>query len=363
MADATSGCERDVPRRVVENVPPPRGMNSVLASLTSVLRAHGEDVTYAYLMGVSSRAFRLQFNWCPSAPHSFCGFNTFEPALRATGYEVKDYPLAAWEGETRKQRNATDEELAAARTAVRHAIDAGTPVLFGSEECGVLAGYEPISDGNPTGWLRRPGPLGPPPGDGAPYVSSIKALPWGVNVVSRCASAPPVRKESIAWSLRTAVENAHTPEFKGYAMGLAAWDRWIRELGDPRPVIGKTQEHLDKFDTDESAPFEIQLGNAWCYDSLIDARRRAATYLRDVADEFGADAAAHLRAAADEYDNVVTRLTTDCDCSTLIAPYPWMKDHKWTQAKRDDQAKRLADALVHERAAVAAIEQALTALE
>ena len=103
----------DSAKRVLENVPLPKGVNSVLACLTAVLRTTGEDVTYEDLMGVSSRAFRLQFNWCPSAPHSHCGFDTFAPALRATGYEARSYPLAVWEPETRKPRPATEKELGA----------------------------------------------------------------------------------------------------------------------------------------------------------------------------------------------------------------------------------------------------------
>lgn len=346
--------------RVIENVPQPKGANTVLASLASVMRTAGEDITYEFLMGVSSHAFRLQFCWCPSAPHSHCGFNTFEPALRATGYEVKDYPLAVWEPSTRKQREPTDEELAAAREAVKASIDAGMPVLINSEECAVLAGYEPISEENPTGWLRRPGPL-PPYGPDQPYVLAVKRIPWCITTVSKGASAPPDRRESIVWSLEKAVENAHTEKLGLYSMGFAAWERWIRELADFRPVIGETQEHLDKYDTDESAPFELQLGNAWCYESLIDARKQAAGYLRSIASEFTDAAATHLRAAADEYDRVVEPLIEGLGCFTDVAPYPWMKDLKWTDEERANQAERLRKGLPHERKAIEEIEAALKA--
>ncbi|MDD5706567.1 MAG: M56 family metallopeptidase [Kiritimatiellae bacterium] len=344
----------------VENLQHPTGANSVLASLTVVLRALGEDVTYEDLMGLSSQAFRLQFDWCPSAPHAHIGFNTFEPALRATGYTATPHALAVWEPETRKQREATKKELTAARTAVRQAIDAGAPVLFNSEEGGVLAGYEPVDEGHPTGWLALPGPLGLVPGD-APYVSAVKQLPWDVCIIGKAASNPPGRRESIVWSLRTAVRNAHTPSVGDCPMGFAAWDRWVRELDDLRPVIGKTQELLDKYDTGENAPAGIQLGNAWCYESLIDARKAAARYLETVAPEFGDRAAKHLRTAATEYASLVTALTDGArDCST-IAPYPWQEQQPWTDALRAAQARRLRMALEHERAAIAAIEKALAA--
>lgn len=348
-------------RVVIENVPAPAGTNSVLAALTSVLKARGEDVTYERLMGVSGQAFRLQFSWCPSAPHSYCGFDTFTPALRATGYEAKRYPLAVWEPETRKQRTATEEELAAVRAAVRDSLAAGVPVLLDSEESAVIVGCEPVSEANPTGWLRLPGPL-PPPAKDAPYVSPVKRLPWEVRTVRKSASASPASRESVVWSLQTAVQNARTEKVGGYAMGFAAWDRWIRELGDIRPIIGKTQEILDKYDTKEEAPFSVQLGNAWCYDGLIDARRCAAGYLRSVADGFGKDGAAHLLAAAEAYDNVVKALTEGASCSTLVAPYPWMEKEKWDNARRAGQAGRMTRALPFEKTAIAEIEKALKSL-
>jgi hypothetical protein len=335
-------------------------MNSTLACLNAALQTDCKAVNYDYLMGISSHAFRLQFNWCPSAPHAQCGFDTFEPALRATGFESRTYPLAAWEADTRKQRKPTDVELKVARNAVMESIDAGIPVLCSSEECGVLAGYESVSADNPTGLLRRPGPLGPPPAHDAPYVDVLKELPWGVCVL-RESGQEPDRRQSIIWSLRTGVCNARKSEQDSYAMGFAAWKVWIRELGDLRPIIGRSQQHLDKFDTDESAPFEIQLGNAWCYDSLIDARRCAAGYLRSVSGTLGGEASEHCEAAANSYDEVLAALMQGVDCPTRIAPYPWMEDQAWTQDRRNDQADRLRAALEHEETAIADLDRALGA--
>ncbi len=70
----------DKGHHIIQNVPRPKGANTVLASLASAQIAAGEDITYELLMGISSRAFRFRLCWCPSAPHSHCGFNTFEPA-------------------------------------------------------------------------------------------------------------------------------------------------------------------------------------------------------------------------------------------------------------------------------------------
>jgi hypothetical protein len=81
MADREIAQGPDGERKSIESVPLSQGPNSVPASLTSVLQAAGADVECAYPMEVSGRAFRLQFAWCPSTPHSYIGFSTFGPAL------------------------------------------------------------------------------------------------------------------------------------------------------------------------------------------------------------------------------------------------------------------------------------------
>lgn len=353
-----TGTNMDDARRVIENVPRPRGLNSVLASLASVLQTVGEPVDYPYLMGVSSRAFRLQFSWCPSAPHSMIGFNTFFPAVQAVGYEATMLPGTYHMGQP--DRKVTEEELAATHAAVRESINAGVPLLFGSEEAGVLIGYEPISEENPTGWLRRDGPLGPSPKDDAPYALPVKQIPWEATTVHK-AGPPLPRAETVRWSLETAVDNATrgTVEGKDLATGFAAWEKWIAELPEFDAVLKQTTATLKDAGREDDPLFGLCLGNAWTYDSLVDARRCAVTYLRSVADELGSDAAPHLQAAADAYEQVVTRLTEGVECPTLVAPYPWMDDHAWTDELRAAQAPRLERALAHERDAIAAIQKAL----
>ena len=147
-------------RKVIENVPQPRGANTMIACLTAAVQSQGEDITYDELMGLSSRAFRLQFCWCPSAPHACCGFNTYEPALKAVGYSATSLALACWSPETRRQETATDEQIAAARAAVKASIDGGMPVMCSrSGEGSLIVGYQHPDATNATGWLRRPGPL------------------------------------------------------------------------------------------------------------------------------------------------------------------------------------------------------------
>ena len=344
----------------LEGVPRPQGANSVLAVLAAALVSQGEDVTYEYLMGVSSRAFRLQFSWCPSAPHSFIGFNTMDPALKAVGYDSAPYPVTEFEGGGEEKPGP--KELEAAREAVKHSIDAGVPVLLESEEESLLVGYEPPGEGT-TGWLRRPGPIGLPPAEDEPYLVAVKHLYWGIRILTKSAAAAPPRRESILWSLKTAVQNAHRPDLNGLPMGFAAWEKWIAELRDFASVQASIKAALaarGRPCSDKDVFSNLCLGNAWCYESLYDARSCAPKYLRSIADECGPDAADHLRQAASHYEALAKGLTPEC--FTKIAPYPWMIDgdpERWSEKLRLRQAGLLESALVHERAAIAEIEKAL----
>jgi len=354
-------------RVIIPNVPRPKGLNSTLASLASILESIGEDVTYEHLMGVSSHAFRLQFAWCPSNPHSHVGFNTFKPALEAIGYEATELPVAEFEGQQPKA--PAEAKLEKVRRAVRASIDEGVPVLFGSEECGVIAGYGPVGADDKTGWLRRPGPIGGPPKADEPYVEpidgrpwGIKGVPWAVQVLSRAKSGRPPQKERVVWSVKTAVENAHRGDVNGLAIGFAAWDKWIAELKDFAKPQRETKQALAKQNrphSDADVLSSLCIGNAWCFESLIEARRAAATYLRSIDDEVGKDGAKHLQQAAEHYDALVGVLTKERP--TDVAPYPWMLkgEQKWTAAMRRQQATSLGQALAFEKQAIAEIEKAL----
>ncbi len=338
---------------VIENVPRPKGTNSVLASLAAILKTQEPDITYEYLMGVSSRAFRLQFSWCPSAPHSLIGFNTYQPALKAAGYKETEFPVGL-----------KKETVKPGREAVKKSINAGMPCMFGSEEAGVIAGYEPISKENSTGWLRRPGSIGGPKKKDEPYLLPVKRMPWGVSVYSRTNKPP--RTESIVWSLRTGVRNAHAGKYNGkLAIGFEAWDKWIKDLRNFGPIVKGTIAELAKHKrphSEKAALFGICLGNSWCYESLVDARKAAAKYLDSIAGEFKPEAAKHLKKAAGNYRKLVKALTPER--TGKIAPYPFgMKDIKkqWTNAMRKKQADIMEKALPYEQQAIAEIEAALKA--
>jgi hypothetical protein len=337
--------------------------------LTAALQHRGEDVTMTYLYGASSRAFRLQFSWCPSAPHAYVGFNCFNPALKAMGYEATQHAgtFTFLQEAPKEAVPSTEAQREETCKVVKAAVDAAEAVIFGSEEDALLVGYEPVSDENPTGWLCRPGPLGGPPPDDEPYVLPVKQMPWGLCTL-RKVSDPMPRGDAALWAIKTAVINAErgTVEGEDLKTGFAAWQKWIDELPTFDQVVEKTRKDLDEQGRDDDPAFQLQLGNAWTYENLYFARLEAARYLRDIAPDMPEEMRSHIEKAADKYEETKKALVPEGDCFTKIAPYPWTSKEKsepWTDAMRMRQAGLLRDALKHERAAIEALKAALNAMD
>jgi hypothetical protein len=87
-------------------------------------------------------------------------------------------------------------------------------------------------------------------------------------------------------------------------------------------------------------------------------------FLRQIATDFGAQSATHLRAAVDQYETLAQKHLCS-RCPTEIAPMPHMlkKGQAWTQEMRNAQADILTAALPFERAALAEIEKAVAAAD
>ena len=355
-------------RVYLADVPRPKESCSTLSVLAAALQQRGEDITYTQLMGHSSRAFRLQFSWCPSSPHACVGFDTMKPAQKAAGYRM--IPLhAQFYADEGEHRDATEQEREESLARIRAAIDRGESVGGGSEEDFLIVGYEPKSEENPTGLLRRPGPVGGPPQPNEPYLQPVKHLPWGLALLEKADTKPSVQ-ESATWALRMAVLNAErgTVEGSDLAIGFAAWEKWIKEL-EPKAfqaVVDETDKQLKEMGrAKENALWGICLGNAWSYENLFFARFEAARYLREIAPDMPEASHPHLLAAADAYEKVHHALVPKGECFTKIAPYPFMLKNvkaEWTDELRARQAQLLTAGLVHEREAVSELKKALQAM-
>ena len=230
--------------------------NTYIGALTVAMRAMGEDVTYDYLMGVSGAAFRLHFHqpgWCPSSPDATCGFDCSGPALKALGYTAKGI---------HSDKN-NPEDVKQVREAVIQSIDKGHPVLAIDlrevPDWGVIVGY---TDGGKKFLCRTYYDKG------EEYTPAEK-WPWVVEVIGGKVDAPD-KRDSILKSLEIAVEIANTEKYEDYTSGFAAYEIWAKELLDDAKFANLDDKELkSKHHT-----------NAWCYNSLVDAREAAVRYLR-----------------------------------------------------------------------------------
>ncbi len=309
--------------------------SSVHAAQASIMAAMGEEIDYTYLLGVSGLAFRMQISqdgMCPSSPHGFVGYECSEGSDAAIPYESTVFKLGP---------EADEATIAAARAAVVESIDRGVPARYGTEELGVIIGYQKAGEE----WTC----LNPMRG-GEPYVEPN--VPWGVTVYGEPKAEMPSQRELVVASLRQAVMMAHTDEAGGYYVGFAAWDNYIAKL---EALQGASDDELGA----------AMIGNSWIYECLTNYREFAAMYLRAVAPEFGPDVAHHLLAAAELYDEMSAGILKKDSCVLGIAPLLWSLEEgqTWDDSMRAEQLRRLKAALPLERQAIAQLEDALTIID
>jgi hypothetical protein len=363
--DLTQTVKREGETVYIADVPKPVGSVSSLAVLTAALQQRGEDVDYNYLMGAGGRAFRLQVNWCGSGPHAHFGIDCYTPAVEAMGYERVKLP-GTHDVSTKPWVDATPEQQAHTRAVVKAEIDAGRTVPFSTGEDALLVGYEPISDDNPTGWLRRPGPHG----GGKKYMRPIKQMPWALDALKRISKPVSTRQAAIN-AIRMAIKNAErsTVDDENLKTGFTAWQSWIDELEPDnfKAVIERVRKQMAEQGNSDADPLPgICNGNAWIHQNLAEARQEAAKYLRRIAPAMPESSRPHLLAAADSYERVTEVMSNDDvegePCAYEFVPYAFrLKDvaREWTAEHRALQRKTLIAALPHERAAVDALKEAL----
>ena len=103
-----------------------------------------------------------------------------------------------------------------------------------------------------------------------------KDWPWGVAVYTERKASPPDRRRCALESLQLATELAHTEKSGDYLCGFNAWQTWISRLRDKALLR----------EADEKAAHTTTLGNAWIYESLVDARKCAADFFYEFRREF-----------------------------------------------------------------------------
>ncbi|MHB0938679.1 MAG: hypothetical protein ACYC6A_19970 [Armatimonadota bacterium] len=311
--------------------------SSVHAAQAAIMQALGYSTSYDYLLGVSGLAFRMQVHkdgFCGSSPHPSCGYMCLDHSMRALPWQAKSYGVKPDDAEKVKE----------ARQAVMASIDRGVPVQYGSEEDGVIIGYQKNGDE----WICLH-----PYRDGGKKSFVEKTWPWGITIYTGPKDTLPALRDLQVASLRQAVTMAATKEADGYHLGYAAWEAYIAQL--------KTLETADE----KTRAGEMQ-GNAWIYECLAQSRGAAARYLREIAAQYPPAAADHLRRAAEIYNDMADKVLSDREHAVIaVAPYPWglKPGEQWLPAQIRQQVERLEKALPLEKAAIGEIEQALAVIE
>jgi len=340
-------------RRVLDNVPPVSYRQTdctYAAALTSAMQYLGEDVSYEYVMGVSGGAFRLLWHgpWCPSIG-----------CLQVFGEKVIRTPMAclgyAWEG---RIRTGAEGERETFRRLIVESIDRGRPVLvegiIGPPEYGVVTGYERRGEVL-LGWsFFRDAAKGYYRRDDWYDDAGSDAGCTGVIVVGEKVGAPPAR-DVLRMALELAVDLAHTPAVRGalqgvdYVAGLAAYDAWAEGLLDDASFPRGDLEVLT---------FKCHVGASVGLCNLLDSRRAAAAFLRQMADAAG-PAAERVQAAADLYETEAALARTIAD----VAPSSMDSEEKRLTmadpALRREVSGKLLEARDIDAQAVAHLEQAL----
>lgn len=307
-----------------------RREDSQVACLVEVLRCAGQQVTYAEVMGLSACAFKLTMarRWPPHKIHSEFGLDWPEIMGRVFGLEYAQRALVL-EDVPEEEWGPRLLELA------REAVTAGLPLLYMNGEWNLLVGY--LDDG--SAFVCKPYAGGPGGYEEMFRPGGFVGEAWFVSRFAR-RGAPAARRQSVVWSLRKAVELAHTPasDDGDEASGFTAYEDWIAGL--------------------EVAREDVSLhGNAFSYSQLLTSRDAAAAYLHGIADELGPGAQPHLREAAERYADVAARLWEGRSC----VEHPW--DVSWTPENRSLQAELMRQSLADERLAVAGLEATLEILE
>lgn len=281
------------------------------------------DCDYAYLMGVSAQAFRIQvfdgtpIGTCPSSPHAHCGINTADAMYEA--FPIEMLPLPG------------DSEDSVAK--VRTAIDAGHPAVYEHFENDLIVGYRGEA------LLRRSYRTG-----GREVEESTNApFAYWIAAEHKVGIDKPFL---IQRSIREAVANMATSRSGKYAVGESAYAEWSRRLTDSL-LNGCPDEDLKGF----------RHANAYLFDCLWDARRQAVIYLERVKWQLPAASRSAFDAAVEHYRRLLHAMAGNepvCERSIYGAFYG--RD-AWGLQEREAQAALLHRLAAQDTAAIDALSQ------
>ena len=308
-------------------------VSSVHAALEAIMMALGEDISYDYLLGISSLTFRMQVGGlCPSSPHPGCGYDCIERASKVVPWKFKGYGIDQDKKENPKELNEI----------IVQSINKGLPVITGEEEDGLIIGYHKKNNEYICLHPWRNG------GKKPFVVNSQGEICWGFSVVTERKTGAIDHRTLVIDSLKQAVKMARTKRAENYHVGFKAWEQYIKSL--------KKLSKNKKIKSDEDI-----IGNAWIYKCLIQYRDVAAKYLLLIEDHFNETAKEHLKNSSALYSQISQDiLKYDTGLEKVTGEYDSLKESvSWTKEMYQDQIKRLEKAQPLEVQAIDEIERAL----
>lgn len=305
--------------------------NSVVGALSAICKLlHFNGVDYVAMMGVSAHAFRIQVSagkLSASSPNAMSGRRTGPMAFEAVPLE--------WDTVEAGQPGTHVAEVATDR--VKASIDLGLPVLAMGDETDLVTGHffdhlvGRMADAHDEGYC------------------AIHRWPDSFLIpVRRRAVAPPIQQ--VKAGLAAAVESWHSEEvFEGYFDGEVAYEAWSKQL---------EESHIRELSADDL--WRHQHANSYIVECLVDARYTASKFLTRVSNALGPVAKVELLAAAQVYQRMLDEVLR-VEGEPYLAPPTWASnaENPWSQAQREFQIERLAQARKLDAEAILHLEKAL----
>ncbi len=286
--------------------------NTFVGSFRRLLKVIGMDVPYWYLMSVCGAAFRLQIHrdsWRMNSPDIIAGMDLTPPLFKAFGLTCE-----------REWVCSDPERIKRAKARIVENLQRGWPSvglsMDGKAYHGLIIGHTSRETLLALDYSIP----------GMPHAVAEK-LVWCYHLATSL-KAPMEKPRQVAQAFALARELVGARRSKTFHLGLDAYDYWYNTLTNPA--------HHDPYEDDWRAR-ERNDGNYWIYVNLLDARKCAAKFCAEMADEF-ARLAEPLGSLASLYSAMTAKLQPLLDRRLIRPGREIHRARPWTNYDRRKQA-------------------------
>ncbi|MGQ4834360.1 MAG: hypothetical protein ACP6IS_10765 [Candidatus Asgardarchaeia archaeon] len=312
---------------------PSDNSDTFFGALNILLKYMKKDISYYYLLGISAKAFRIQFasGWNRESAESTNGFINSDYCLTVLGLDTEIVV-------SRKM------EFLESYKKVESLINNRQPLLaYNLKDMflwGLIIGYEPINSRfiTKTYWDYH-----------EKSYSVVNKAPEIAMTVYETGDTMNER-EIILSSIELGIKLFQTRNHGIFYSGSAGYQKWIEHL---------MNEHLLN-EVDSQELLRIIDVNAWIYFSLLNDRKALLKYLKLIRYTIG-DPFDILHNVIDLYKHVVSIL--EQNVSKIPLPWAEFRTIKWDDKIRREQAKILAQVRNLESYAIEKLGLYLTTIE